>query len=310
MLRSAQRFLTLGGPSDALACPVLCTFLAHALILDTIPIELRAQPRPHLHPGLERYLQETFLPRIFHCLEGSLPDSPTFQDIDLDGRIFLCLLETFISTSPADGGIPKLLGSGPASAVVDMWNTLKIKIDFRGLASCFRAYETPDRPSDPGNTALSVLPFSHPILDRHLAPVHVRVDASSSSLERGNFDFGTGLGTLFTDTSHWHSKRSILPKYLGGGDEKLSTLDTKSRRRTLRRAQHFMTSLQRQAQTLTGVLGKPLETITIPPVGNKAAKPIKKVKSLFGATWSLSNAITRLHSMLLVVLPGEIAHRS
>jgi hypothetical protein len=92
-VNAASDFLSHMEVDDTLARPLLYIFLAHGVILDTIPLPFRAQSLPAFPPMLDSYLRNKFFPSLFVCLDRSLPKSPTFRVVDLDGRVFLHLLK-------------------------------------------------------------------------------------------------------------------------------------------------------------------------------------------------------------------------
>ena len=246
------------------------------MTLDKIPLPLRAQPLPSLSSNIESYLRFKFFPSIFLCLNRSFPNKPTFSAVDLDGRVFLHLLQAVPPRSSVEDVITNMIGPDSAYELTRMWNALGRDI---GVISCCVVGSTEDRVNGGGNdrNMFSVLPFSHPILDRHLAPVQLDTIAALVP-ELGRFDLDSSLGALFKDNTHWHrSGRSILPKHLGGKDTKLPSSDPKAHDRALRRKQLFQTGMRRQAESLTGAFGKPLETIVIPPVAENKATTSKPV---------------------------------
>lgn len=278
---ASSAFLNSVEADDTLAYPCLFVFLAHGLILDTIHVSLRAQPLPSLSPEIEGYLREKFFHILFECLQRSLPSRPTFHDTDLDVRVFLHLLRAVPPGFATSDALTNLIGATHASELVQLWKGLGNDTVF-SFPVISGDSMVPKRESD--HDVLSVLPFSHPILDEHL--VKVQVDTVSSSLDPdpGKFDLSSGFGTVFKDVMHWHNgKKPLLPKHLGGEDDKSVPNTIKSLARARRRDQRFHASLQKHAQTLTGAFGKEIETILIPPGKGKAneATSSKKVNKKF-----------------------------
>lgn len=274
---ASSAFLNSVEADDILAYPCLFVFLAHGLILHTIHVSLRAQPLPSLSPEIEGYFRDKFFPVLFECLQRSLPSRPTFHDTDLDVRVFLHLLRAVPPGLATSEALTDLIGVTHASELVQLWKGLGNDTGF-SFPVISGDSMVPKRESD--HDVLSVLPFSHPILDEHL--VKVQVDTGSSSLEPdpGKYDLSSGFGTVFKDIMHWHNgKKPILPKHLGGKDDKSVPNTPKALARARRRDQRFHASLQKHAQTLTGAFGKEIETILIPPAKGKAneATSSKKV---------------------------------
>jgi hypothetical protein len=95
--------------------------------------------------------------------------------------------------------------------------------------------------------------------------------------------FGSGEGTMFSDTRHWHNQKSILPPHLGGEKAKPPppppswsgsklikgkyTVKEWLEMKRLKRHQQFMSNLQIQAATITGAAGGVLRQMVIPCVG-------------------------------------------
>jgi ATP-dependent RNA helicase DDX60 len=280
LLNAARAVLAGVQPGDSLARPFLYIFLAHGVILATLPISVRAQKLPTFSSEVEFYLRNKFLPSLFIFLERSFPDMPTFSDVDLDGRVFFHLLKAIHPQSLTTEVMSNLIGLEYTSKLTEMWDAL-------GMDKAIFSYppvgprELGDLPPSPsGQNDFRVLPFSHPVLDQYLSQVQTNALPSSPALESGRFDLDSGLGKVFKDNMHWHSPgRPILPKHLGGGeDDKKKTLDSKARARALRGDQRFQAGLQLQAQSLTGALGNRLEPITILPYGKgsgtTATKPV------------------------------------
>ncbi|KAF8505147.1 hypothetical protein JB92DRAFT_2966409 [Gautieria morchelliformis] len=265
LLNAARAVLAGVDPGDSLARPFLYIFLAHGVILDTLPVSVRAQRLPTFSSEVEGYLRNKFLPSLFISLERSFPDMPTFRDVDLDGRVFFHLLKAIPPQSLTTEVMSDLIGLEHTSKLAEMGNALGMDnavfsyplLGPRGLVGLL--------PSHTDQNDFRVLPFSHPVLDEYLSQVQINAAPSSFPPESGRFDLDSGLGKVFKDNMHWHRPgRPILPKHLGGEDGKIQTLDSKARARVLRADQRFQAGLKLQAQSLTGALGKRLEPITIP----------------------------------------------
>ncbi|KAJ7157241.1 hypothetical protein C8R46DRAFT_1004148 [Mycena filopes] len=240
---------------------LLFLFLLHAALLPDLSLAERAQPRQRLAPPLTELLSNSFLPKAFF-LASSLP-------FDVDGRIFISLISAVLAhpLGPAD-----LVGRDAYEETLAVWNLLSLPIpDF----AAFRARHPPvpdttvlipaeDRPTH------KLLPFNHPVFDFSSV---VSLDSFVEEDEPASgphLDFGVPV----SDTKHWHNSSSILPSHMGGEDYKV--LDERQRFRQNRSNQRFMTTLQKNAATLTGALGTSLQQIVIMPV--KAASKNAKVQ--------------------------------
>lgn len=253
---------------------LLYIFVAHCVLLKQIPLTVRAQPLPALHPELMTILRDDFLPNIFTRVEQL--SALHGQFIDIDGRIFLSLLKFIINNTP--NTFEDVLGQ-------DVFNCLE-RIQHNKKTSALRIHwlkeKYPLSAIIPQNTAsthsaplVGLLPFTHPVLDQALSSIQVwtSLDASPEDVPRQQDYMHFGRDSLFIDTKHWHNhKRAILPKYLGGDNDR--PLDDLARKKKLKREQFFMANLGEHAQTLTGALGTPLERINIVTSNSKATKTL------------------------------------
>ncbi|KAJ7757624.1 hypothetical protein B0H16DRAFT_1824030 [Mycena metata] len=164
---------------------------------------------------------------------------------DIDGRVFVSLISIVISHS---GGLPEIVGRAAYE-------------ESSGLLSGTDARRT-----------YKLLPFHHSVFD-FTSVLSLDSLVEEDEPASGHLDFGVP----FSDTKHWHNSSSILPSHLGGEDHK--TLDERQRMRQNRNNQRFMTTLQKNAATLTGALGTSLQQIVIVPV-KAASKNSKAPKQL------------------------------
>ncbi|KAF7337798.1 hypothetical protein MSAN_02253900 [Mycena sanguinolenta] len=241
---------------------LLFLFLLHATILPDLSLPERARPSQELKPDLMKLLSNLFLPRVF-LLVSHLP-------FDIDGRVFLFLISTVIihpSTSFSD-----LVGSIAYEEARAVWSPLPIP-DFRAFQRRYTDGRT--NPAQvPGQTTriYNLLPFNHPVFNFNSLSLPDASVGEETPTSSSHFDFGV----RFSDTSHWHNSRSILPSHLGGDDHRV--LDERQRLRENRSNQRFMATLQKSAATLTGALGTTLQQITIISTKN-ASKDSRTPKS-------------------------------
>ncbi|KAJ7605051.1 hypothetical protein DFH06DRAFT_1275646 [Mycena polygramma] len=246
---------------------LLFLFLLHAAILPQLSLLERAQSCRALRSDLVELLSKMFLPKVFF-FASSLP-------FDVDGRVFATLVSTALRTVTPP--FSDVVGFTGYSEVHTIWDHLSLpEPDF----SAFRA-----RFSDaPANTTVvpvgtariyKLLPFNHQVFDFGSLPNTSIEDEESESAP--HFDFGLP----FSDATHWHNSQSILPSHLGGEDRKV--LDERQRFRENRSNQRFMTTLQKNAATLTGALGTSLQQITIVPA-NKQHKDSRAPKERLEST--------------------------
>ncbi|KAK2841620.1 hypothetical protein FQN49_006075 [Arthroderma sp. PD_2] len=97
-----------------------------------------------------------------------------------------------------------------------------------------------------------ILPFSHPIFDAHLKPVHLSVD------ERGTQNIGKESSRIFQELSHWHNHRRPV-----GGKTSIPKLTEKQAFFANRRNQFFMAEMADYAASLTNATGGMLNPETV-----------------------------------------------
>ncbi|KAL8287587.1 hypothetical protein RQP46_003445 [Phenoliferia psychrophenolica] len=259
---------------DALAPTLLFLYLAHAALLETLPLAVRAQLVPKASAELEKYLESSFLPPLFKSLTASidsLPDEDPLPALDLDGRIFfLLLLDVLASSSP----ISDLLG--PVFATVSaQWAALQLApVDLAPLRAQFPASDALV-PSPPASTATTLLPFSHPVFDAHLTTVHV---STSSAPTAATTTSSLSADTIFLDSTPWHAAKPVLPTHLGGPPP--VQLDARARKKRDRKDQRYLASMQKSAASLTGAMGASLKQQVIPAVGKASKGKVVKVSTV------------------------------
>lgn len=118
---------------------------------------------------------------------------------------------------------------------------------------------------------ITILPFSNPVFDKHLASLNLRAAPSKGSDRLS--------GRLYQEVSHWHNvKKRLDPKH-----SQITPASEKEKFRALRRNQFFMAEMQGYAASLTNAAGKALEpdivtvSATTYPEINKDVKGPKPV---------------------------------
>lgn len=114
---------------------------------------------------------------------------------------------------------------------------------------------------------LTILPFSNPVFDKHLASINIQTAPSKA--------LGRQSGRIYQEVTHWHNaKRRLDPK---------STLQTpateKEKKGALRRNQFFMAEMQAYAASLTNAAGKALEPEIVTVSGGSYPESIKDSKA-------------------------------
>lgn len=238
-------------------------FILHIFVLDETPLEMRALPSTRF--PRERELLLKFLPIVFFALTAAIGNSGCILDIDIN--IFVSMLR-YLSSVSLDNAFSK----EAVSFTADVWTLAGAgpRPDFSSLKISFATQVVGKEQieDDPPSTK-TLLPFSHPVLDNALASIHVTSASNDEDILSPYFDFSQN-GVMFTDSHHWHNHKELVPS---GRPQKLSW-------RAERTQQRFMKTLQNQAETLTGALGRGLQQITIvskPATSNdralKASKP-------------------------------------
>lgn len=96
-------------------------------------------------------------------------------------------------------------------------------------------------------SSITILPFSNPVFDKHLASLSLRTAPSKDSDRLS--------GRLHQEVSHWHNaKKRLDPKH-----SLVTPASEKEKFRALRRNQFFMAEMQAYAASLTNAAGKALE---------------------------------------------------
>ncbi|KAG8825176.1 hypothetical protein FRC19_011970 [Serendipita sp. 401] len=261
-------FSQLSGTPSPPQLALAYTFLAHVRLLDTIDLDLRAQPPSTLSPSLVKIVTEGFLPTIFQTLEETMP-TDVDEPLQVDGRIYARLVESLIKPGVERSAV---LGSGIAAAIDSIWKELELPpVDFGALAqlasgSSSAADASPERVAEFHEFAL--YEFSCEVLDENLSSVEAPVKAPNTFLSVPEPLHEFADSTVFARTKRQLAFRSPLPKHLGG--EQAKPKDRYGMMKLLRKNQRDMVHIERQANSLTGAKGSKLEPEVIAPVGDKA----------------------------------------
>lgn len=123
-----------------------------------------------------------------------------------------------------------------------------------------RAKELQER----SNAEIRVLPFSNPVFDVHLRPVHLSIDESAGEVAAAR------ASKTFEELSHWHNRRRPVDHKAGGA------MTARQQVLAQRRNDFFMTEMRDYAASLTNVTGGILEPES---VFVTSAKDRKKVST-------------------------------
>jgi hypothetical protein len=268
-------------PSSQADTALLYIFIIHALVLDVIPVEDRARSNEVLNSELVTHMSQYFLPMIFYASECAT--SSTHIVPQVDGRVLASLIKCLITS--CDGthlDIIKVIGATTYQHASRIWSSLRLPEPTPVLITFANRFPSPQFQPDviAVTRPLQLLSFSNNVFDDELPTIDAATESSSGdgfelSTAKSHLQFGRGLTTAFSDTQHWHdTKKAILPRYQGGEDPKpvIGFL----RQKALKRAQRFMSTLRRHAETLTGAHGGNLDQIVIPAVSPRGHNQSKE----------------------------------
>jgi hypothetical protein len=191
---------------------MVSAFILHSILLRNIPLSRRRLPLVTFDQDFEEQITK-FLATFSSAAQRTLRNPKwngfiAAQGVErntvdlLDGRLFRTVIQALCDDS--------LVGDIPHS----------VQEDWKILSRIVRALSDEDLPLqgslDPefsNTTAIdsdfeykpekpSLLPFSSPVFDKHLACIHVNADAS--------VPYRLGTMKLYRETSHWHNHRKPL----------------------------------------------------------------------------------------------------
>ena len=279
LLRTAAATFLASSPS-APESTLLYLYLAHALLLPSVPLRARAQRIPEASAELMSTLLEPFLAKFYASLTAAVEALPEAEaqnplaDFDLDGRIFFILLvEVLNNADLAPEKLADFLGPDVASRVDSLWSSLSgaAQPDFGALRSAGPAQSAELPPVPATLVEDTVLPYTQSIFTAHLSSVHVAVSPDSTLATLQNKLAGD---SVFSDERGWENPRPALPTHLGGAPPPV--LDYRAKKKRDRKEQRFMAQMQKSAASLTGAFGASLKPQTIPSVGKRSGPTLKQ----------------------------------
>ncbi len=260
---SAKAFLSTTNSADGpLRRAILWVFLAHGILLRSLPLELRSQAEASLPPALVSTLTKHILPDLLTAFGLCLPNELTTQP-PIDGRIFGLLLAQLIKPD----AVPlKVLGAENFKTTQTLWSSVTSDaVDFSVLKSFSTSSAGVTKPPAPEFDDFPLYPFDNQVFNEAFESVAVTTRSSTSldAIPPPLLEFG---GTsIFTSSTRRRTEKAVPPKHLGGDDGKPK--DRRAREKMLRNNQRFMRNLERQAKSLTGAKGAPLEQEVITTLG-------------------------------------------
>ena len=246
------------------------SFLAHTVLLGTIPLRKRCLKSPGQRDNVQSELN-AFLANFSNLsimlLKESLwttamENSRVVCDISdlIDGRL-LEAVHTNITAYSLDHQQCSMYETLAHALCAISGIHLKVPPCTTAANALVRATNDLDM------NGITILPFSNPVFDNHLSSIRLRIAPSKSS-ERHS-------GRIYQEVSHWHNaKRRLDPKAA-----QQTPASEKEKFRARRRNQFFMSEMQDYAASLTNAAGKVLEpdTVTVNDLelskDKKAAKP-------------------------------------
>ena len=245
---------------------VIYFFIVHCLLLPNLTVRERGHLHKVLPSQLTQIISLEFLPALYGEVAALLAVSD-FQ-FDMDGTIFLMLI-AFCGSQGASADLARLVGPVVIAQAQVIWSAINgPALDFEAFHSRFPIPKDhfsyiQHRMIEPHR----LLQFHNPVFDGDMSQVCISTSGNDRDIDPPSSEFD--IESIFSDTQHWHSMRSILSSRPGGSKPILT--DERSKRRMLRSDQRFMAVFQVQAASLTGASGRILEPIVIPQLGSRRA---------------------------------------
>lgn len=263
---SAKAFLSTTNSTDgSLRRAILWVFLAHGILLRSLPLELRSQAEAGLPPALVSTLTRHILPDLLTAFGLCLPNELTIQP-SIDGRIFSLLLAQLIQPN----AIPlKVLGAETFKTTQALWSSVTSDaVDFSVLKTFSIGFAGVTTSPAPEFDDFPLYPFDNQVFNEAFESVAVTTRSTTSldAVPPPLLEFGGN--SIFTSSTRRRTEKAVPPKHLGGDDGKPK--DRKAREKMLRNNQRFMRNLERQAKSLSGAKGAPLEQEVITTIGQGA----------------------------------------
>jgi hypothetical protein len=201
--------------SDDCDVSLASAFILHSITLQHTALSERRLPLVTFDDAFEKKL-DNFLAKLSKIFQHTLEDKSwsrfvaerelNVDTIDLiDGRVFRAVIHAMQNA--------KLASSLSAAATKDWSMMSRIVMHLAGEELSFDSatevgsckIEESANPSGSETEKLAVLPFSHPVFDKHLECIHVDTDTSIPAK--------LGALRLYRETTHWHNyKKPLNPK--------------------------------------------------------------------------------------------------
>ncbi|CAG8978987.1 hypothetical protein HYALB_00011031 [Hymenoscyphus albidus] len=281
---SGSFYLAAYGVSELLQNEDCDVFLASAFILHTVTqkhvtLADRRLPLVRFDKPFEQKL-ETFLEKlsmIFHKTMEHESWAPFMAQrraendtIDLvDGRVLRALIQAMCNNKSLEDSLSTDASKDWKILCRIVMHLAEEELSLKG--STGPKSSKAKSQTESSSEDISVLPFSHPVFDKHLECIHVDADTSVQAR--------LGSMQLYREITHWHNfNKPLNPKVP-------LQVKVSKWRNPLRLNQFYMNEMTSYAASLTGATGKALdaETITIGPkqlVKLVEEKPAKSAAAL------------------------------
>ena len=247
---------------------VSIAFLLHMVLVGEMGLSNRrlesASPKkqPHVDSFLASFSLEAYKivrsPRWAQNMEVS---TVTCDVVDIiDGRLLVAILGSLKTVYSTVVSVPRLaLRFSRLTQSLGALGCGQFDSSVKALPN--DGTETSVKPSKIASSLSlpSILPFSSPIFDKHLASINISVAGSRAPRPES--------ARIFQEVTHWHNAKRQL-------DAKASKeLSGREKLRALRRNQFFMAEMLSYAASLTNAAGKSLEPETVTVGEPKKATP-------------------------------------
>lgn len=236
--------------------PSLCSsFLMHEALLAHLPLSARRNDSQDGADGAQDILRAITAKSeaILRSADWttSCENSPSSKSacdvVDcIDGRLFL---HVSYGQGPQDKNVQETL-KGLLAAVQQVSGTaISIDEEKRAPTAATNGHATN---AEPTSNNLAVLPFSNPVFDKHLEPVHLKIDEAVADQQTYTSH------RIFQELTHWHNaKKPIIVK------APPTRAEEKAAFWAAKRNQLFMAEMRTYAASLTNAVGKSLEPESI-----------------------------------------------
>jgi ATP-dependent RNA helicase DDX60 len=224
----------------------LPAFLAHTLLLDSLPLTARrfaAVEFDHKTESAVAGFIDSWCDQLCQNTDTWIGrEKPDASLVDVfDGRMFRHILAHSLDSLPAaisakTSQLLRIITRDQLVHVNDCANPIAASVE-ESYGESLYGRETPSRPT-------SIMPFSHPAFDKHLQEIHVIVKETPSQQLHGN--------KISEELTHWHNaKKPLLIK-------RNAPVDPIAKARLMKSNQRFMAEMQSYAASLTNTTGKSL----------------------------------------------------